>query len=103
MTARYVLLWIINIQWTETMNFSQQHLMISLEKEGPEKRVKQTFPLRFGRYSEIRTRDFEFCFNLNREKIHERRICPESLDLAGGETEPMKLIHKKEKKYRWQD
>lgn len=45
----------------------QQHLMISIEKEGPDKLIKQTFPLRFGRYSEIRTRDFEFCFNLNGE------------------------------------
>ena len=47
--------------------FQQQPLMISVEKEGPDKRVKQTFPLRFGRYSEIRTPDFEFCFNLNGE------------------------------------
>jgi len=50
------------------MDFSQQqHLMISVEKEGPDKLVKQTFPLRFGKYSEIKTQDFEFCFNLNGE------------------------------------
>jgi radical SAM superfamily enzyme YgiQ (UPF0313 family) len=45
----------------------QQHLMISVEKDGPDKLVKQTFPLRFGKYSEIKTPDFEFCFNLNGE------------------------------------
>jgi len=45
----------------------QQHLMIVVEKDGPEKLVKQSFPLRFGKYSEIRTLDFEFCFNLNGE------------------------------------
>ncbi len=41
--------------------------MINVKKEGPGKLVKQTFPLRFGQYSEIRTPDFEFCFNLNGE------------------------------------
>ena len=41
--------------------------MISIEKEGPDKLVKQSFPLRFGKYSEIKTPDFEFCFNLNGE------------------------------------
>ena len=49
------------------MDFSPQHLMINVKKEGPGKLVKQTFPLRFGQYSEIRTPDFEFCFNLNGE------------------------------------
>ncbi len=63
----------------ETMNFflQQQHLMISIEKEGPAKRVKQTFPLRFGRYSEIKTRDFEFCFNLNGEIRSIRGLSPD--------------------------
>lgn len=37
------------------------------EQQGPEKRVKQRFPLRFGRYLEIRTQDYEFCFTLNGE------------------------------------
>ncbi len=41
--------------------------MISVEKSGPDKLVKQTFPLRFGKYSEIKTSDYEFCFNLNGE------------------------------------
>lgn len=50
------------------MDFLQQkHLMINIEKNGPDKLVKQTFPLRFGKYSEIKTSDFEFCFNLNGE------------------------------------
>lgn len=50
------------------MDFMQpQHLLISLEKQGPDKLVKESFPLRFGNYSEIRTSDFEFCFNLNGE------------------------------------
>ena len=41
--------------------------MINVQKVGPDKLVKQTFPLRFGKYSEIKTPDFEFCFNLNGE------------------------------------
>ena len=50
------------------MNFFQQKpLMITIEKDGPDILVKQTFPLRFGKYSEIKTPDFEFCFNLNGE------------------------------------
>jgi radical SAM superfamily enzyme YgiQ (UPF0313 family) len=52
----------------QRMDFlQQQHLMISVEKNGPDKLVKQIFPLRFGKYSEIKTPDFEFCFNLNGE------------------------------------
>ena len=57
--------------------FQQQHLMISIEKEGPDKLVKQTFPLRFGKYSEIRTPDFEFCFNLNGEIKSIRGLKPD--------------------------
>ncbi len=58
------------------MDFLQpQHLMISIEKEGPDKLVKQSFPLRFGEYSEIKTRDFEFCFNLNGEIIFFLQLC----------------------------
>ena len=50
------------------MNFSpNQHLMISVTKTGPEKIVKKILPFRFGKYSEIKTSDFEFCFNLNGE------------------------------------
>lgn len=60
------------------MDFSQpRHLMISVEKNGPDKLVKQSFPLRSGRYSEIRTRDFEFCFNLNGEIRSIRGLRPD--------------------------
>ena len=55
----------------------QQRLRISIEKQGPDKRVKQTFPLRFGRYAEIRTPKFEFCFNLNGEIKSIRGIGPD--------------------------
>ena len=48
-----------------------------LKKNGPEKRLKQTFPLRFGQYSEIRTPDFEFCFNLNGEIKSIRGLKPD--------------------------
>jgi radical SAM superfamily enzyme YgiQ (UPF0313 family) len=60
------------------MDFSQQqHLMINVEKDGPDKLVKQTFPLRYGKYSEIRTPDFEFCFNLNGEIKSIRGLKPD--------------------------
>ncbi len=51
--------------------------MISVEKSGPDKLVKQTFPLRFGKYSEIRTPDYEFCFNLNGEIKSIRGLKPD--------------------------
>jgi Radical SAM superfamily len=54
-------------KWNKMDFLQQQHLRISIEKDGPDKLVKQTFPLRVGKYSEIRTPDFEFCFNLNGE------------------------------------
>lgn len=41
--------------------------MFSVEKKGSEKPIKQTFPLRWGIYSEIKILEFEFCFNLNGE------------------------------------
>jgi Radical SAM superfamily len=47
--------------------FQQKPLMINIEKDGLDKLVKQTFPMRFGKYAEIKTPDFEFCFNLNGE------------------------------------
>ncbi len=55
----------------------QQYLMISVEKKGPDKLIKQTFPLRFGKYSEIRTPDFEFCFNMNGEIKSVRGLKPD--------------------------
>ncbi len=56
--------------------FQQQHLLISVEKSGPDKLVKQSFPLRFGKYSEITTQDFEFCFDLNAEIKSIRGLTP---------------------------
>ncbi len=43
------------------------NLAISVEKQGPARITKASFPLRYGRYSEIRTHEFEFLFNLNGE------------------------------------
>jgi hypothetical protein len=40
---------------------------ISVEKQGPRKISKAAFPLRYGKYSEIKTADYEFVFNLNGE------------------------------------
>lgn len=43
------------------------NLAISVEKQGPTHIEKASFPLRYGRYSEIRTSEYEFLFNLNGE------------------------------------
>lgn len=43
------------------------NLAISVEKQGPNSIAKATFPLRYGKYSEIRTSDYEYVFNLNGE------------------------------------
>jgi hypothetical protein len=43
------------------------NLAISVEKEAPSSIAKASFPLRYGKYSEIRTSDYEFIFNLNGE------------------------------------
>jgi hypothetical protein len=43
------------------------NLAISVEKQGPASITKATFPLRYGKYSEIKTSDYEFLFNLNGE------------------------------------
>ncbi|MBU2431259.1 MAG: radical SAM protein, partial [Proteobacteria bacterium] len=60
------------------MNFlPQQPLMISVEKSGPDRLLKQSFPLRSGRYSQIKTRNFEFCFNLNGEIKFIRGLTPD--------------------------
>ena len=47
--------------------FSISNLAIRVEKQGPKNMTKATFPLRYGKYSEIRTSDYEFLFNLNGE------------------------------------
>lgn len=49
------------------MNSTAQHYSISVEKQGPTSIAKGSFPLRYGKYSEIRTADYEFRFNLNGE------------------------------------
>jgi len=43
------------------------HLSISVEKQGPTAVSKASFPLRYGKYSEIKTSEYEFRFNLNGE------------------------------------
>ncbi|MFH1980989.1 MAG: radical SAM protein [Pseudomonadota bacterium] len=43
------------------------NLAISVEKQGPVRVAKNSFPLRYGRYSEIRTSEYEYLFNLNGE------------------------------------
>lgn len=50
------------------MTFSPlNNLLISVEKQGPGTIKKDTFPLRYGKYSEIKTSEYEFRFNLNGE------------------------------------
>ena len=49
------------------MNHSLNMLKIIAEKEGPAQITKPSFPLVYGKYSEIRTLDYEFRFNLNGE------------------------------------
>ena len=50
------------------MTFGQiNNLLISVEKQGPAKISKASFPLRYGKYSEIKTSEYEFRFNLNGE------------------------------------
>jgi hypothetical protein len=43
------------------------NLAVIVEKQGPSRIAKASFPLRYGRYSEIRTHEYEFLFNLNGE------------------------------------
>jgi hypothetical protein len=43
------------------------NLLISVEKQGPGNIKKDSFPLRYGKYSEIKTSEYEFRFNLNGE------------------------------------
>jgi hypothetical protein len=43
------------------------NMAFSVEKQSPITMTKATFPLRYGTYSEIRTSEFEFIFNLNGE------------------------------------
>ena len=43
------------------------NMTFSVEKQSPVTIAKATFPLRYGTYSEIRTSEYEFIFNLNGE------------------------------------
>lgn len=43
------------------------NLAINVEKQGPTHITKASFPLRYGKYSEIKTSEYEFLFNLNGE------------------------------------
>ncbi len=43
------------------------NIAFSVEKQSPVTITKATFPLRYGTYSEIRTSEYEFIFNLNGE------------------------------------
>jgi hypothetical protein len=47
-------------------NWNLSNIAISVEKQGPNI-TKASFPLRYGKYSEIRTSEYEFVFNLNGE------------------------------------
>jgi len=50
------------------MDFGQpNNLSIAVEKQGPLTITKASFPLRYGKYSEIKTPEYEFVFNLNGE------------------------------------
>ena len=50
------------------MNYpSLSNHAIIVEKEAASRIAKASFPLRYGKYSEIRTSDYEFIFNLNGE------------------------------------
>jgi len=52
----------------ERMEFGQlQNLAICVENQGPVAITKASFPLRYGKYSEIKTPEYEFRFNLNGE------------------------------------
>ena len=44
-----------------------RNFLITAEKQGPAKIAKGSFPLRYGKYSEIKTSEYEFVFNLNGE------------------------------------
>lgn len=59
------------------MDFFQEHPRFSIEKQGTDTFNKQRFPLRLGTCSEIKTRDYEFCFTLNGEIQSIRGLRPD--------------------------
>jgi hypothetical protein len=48
----------------EMPSYRVKDLAVTIEKEGADSFTKATYPIRFGRYSEIRTQKYEFHFNL---------------------------------------
>ena len=46
-------------------HYRLNNLDITLEREGAKRFTKASYPIRYGRYSEIETRDYRFQFNLN--------------------------------------
>jgi hypothetical protein len=47
-----------------------QDFKITLDREGPQKYTKASYPVRYGRYSELEYGEFRFQFNLNGEVKH---------------------------------
>ncbi len=52
------------------------NLVVIVEKQGPHKIRKASFPMRYGKYSEIKTPEHEFLFNLNGEIKFIRGLTP---------------------------
>lgn len=50
-----------------TLSYRLNNLAITMEKEGNSRFTKAGYPIRFGKYSEIRTNEYEFHFNLKGE------------------------------------
>jgi len=48
-------------------SYRLNNLAITIEKEGAGRYTKASYPIRFGRYSEIKTSEYEFQFNLKGE------------------------------------
>ena len=46
-------------------HYRLNNLDITLEREGAKRFTKASYPIRYGRYSEIETREYLFQFNLN--------------------------------------
>jgi hypothetical protein len=52
------------------------NFMVAVEKQGPCDIAKASFPLRYGKFSEVKTHDYEFTFNLNGEIKNIRGLHP---------------------------
>ncbi len=48
-------------------SYRLNNMAITIEKEGADRFTKASFPIRFGKYNEIRTSEYEFQFNLKGE------------------------------------